>query len=213
MDTLQNLLVGGLIVIIGLIVCFGGYGFWRIALIIGGFVAGYALGAAWIPDTQWLLQIMVGVVVAVVGGVLAYFLWSLGMVLAGFVLGAALGAAVMVALNANPDGLITTVGALIGGVVGGALVYFIKDLAVIIILAFGGAGAVVLGVTTALPFLLNSANPADTAGLFQQAVGFSLQVLNIVIIVGLGIIGTLVQYAIFRQKFTGELYFEDQAAA
>ena len=212
METLQNLLVGGLIVIIGLIVCFGGYGFWRIALIIGGFVAGYALGASWIPDTQWLLQIMVGVVAAIVGGVLAYFLWSLGMVLAGLLLGAALGAGLMIALNANPDGLITTVGAIIGGVVGGVLVYFLKDLAVIIILAFGGAGAVVLGVTTALPFLLNAANPADTATLFQNAVGFSLQVLNIIIIFGLGILGSMVQYYLFRAKFTGELYFEDQNA-
>lgn len=211
MDTLQNLLVGGLIVIIGLIVCFGGYGFWRIALIIGGFVAGYALGASWIPDTQWFFQIMVGLVVAIVAGALAYFLWSLGIVLAGLILGAALGAGLMIALNANPDGLITTVGAIIGGVVGGVLTYFIKDMAVIVILAFGGAAAVMIGVTTALPFLLNAANPADTAGLFQNAVGFSLQILNIVIIVGLGILGSLVQFYVFRAKFTGELYFEDKA--
>lgn len=212
METLQNLIVGALIVIIGLFVCFGGYGFWRIALIIGGFVAGYALGAAWIPDSQWFLQILVGVAIAVVAGVLAYFLWSLGMVLAGLILGAALGAAIMVALNAVPDGLITTTGAIIGGVIGALLVYFVKDLAVIIILAFGGAGAVMLGVVTALPFLSGLANPADTASWFQNAVGFSLQILNLIIIFGLGILGTLVQYALFRAKFTGELYFEEQGA-
>jgi hypothetical protein len=212
METLQNLLVGGLIVIVGLIVCFGGYGFWRIALIIGGFVAGYALGASWIPDTQWLLQIMVAVVVAIIGGVLAYFLWSLGMVLAGLILGAALGAGLMIALNANPDGLITTVGAIVGGVVGGALVYFVKDLAVIIILAFGGAAAVSIGVVTALPFLANAANPADTATWLQNLLGISLQVLNLIIIFGLGILGTMVQFFLFRARFTGELYFEDQNA-
>ena len=212
MERLQNLLVGGLIVIIGLIVCFGGYGFWRIALIIGGFVAGYAVGAAWISDTNWLLQIMVGVVVAVIAGVLAYFLWSFGMVLAGLILGAALGAAVMVALNAVPDGLIMTVGAIAGGVIGAVLVYVLKDLAVIIILAFGGAGAVTLGVVTALPFLGNLANPAETATWFQNTVGFSLQLLNLIIIIGLGIVGTLVQYVLFRAKFTGELYFEEQGA-
>ncbi|MFN8379995.1 MAG: DUF4203 domain-containing protein [Anaerolineae bacterium] len=212
METLQALLVGALIVIIGLFVCFGGYGFWRIALVIGGFIAGYALGAAWIPDSQWFLQILVGVVIAIIGGVLAYFLWSLGMVLAGLILGAALGGAVLTAIGASPDGILTLTAAIIGGVIGAVLVYFLKDVAVIIILAFAGAAAVSLGIVTALPTLANLANPADTASWFQNAVGFSLQVLNIVIIFGLGIIGSLVQYALFRAKFTGELYFEEQGA-
>ena len=212
METLQNLLVGGLIVVIGLFICFGGYGFWRIALIIGGFVAGYSLGASWIPDTQWFLQILVGLGIAVITGVLAYFLWSLGMVLAGLIIGAGLGIGVALALNANPDGVITLMAAIIGGIAGGVLVYFLKDLAVILILAFGGAAAVSIGVVTALPFLANAAYPADTATWVQNTIGISLQILNLVIIVGLGILGSIVQWYLFRAKFTGELYFEDQNA-
>ncbi len=211
MDILQNLLLGGLIVIVGLVVCFGGYGFWRIALIIGGFVLGYSLGASWISADQWLLQITVGIVVAIIGGIVAYFLWSLGMVMAGLILGAALGASLMLALNATPDGLIVTIGAIAGGLIGAVLVYFVKDLAVIVILAFAGAAAVSLGVTTALPFLLNAANPAETATFLQNALGISLQLLNLIIIIGLGLLGTVVQYAVFRAKFTGETYFEQPA--
>ncbi len=210
MGLVEGLIVGALIVIIGLVVCFSGYGFWRIALIIGGFVSGYALGAAWVADSQWLLQIQIGVVVAVIGGVLAYFLWSLGMVLVGLILGAAFGAGLMLALNATPDGLITTVGAIVGGLLGAALVYFVKDLAVIVFLAFGGAAAVSLGVVTALPFLINLADPS-TGGVIGTILGLSLQVFNLIVIIGLGLLGTLVQYAIYRTRFTGEMYFEKPA--
>jgi hypothetical protein len=212
MDTLQNLLVGGLIVIVGLIVCFGGYGFWRIALIIGGFVSGYALGASWIPDTQWLLEIMVGIVAAIVAGLLAYFLWSFAMVLAGIILGAVLGAGLMIALNADPSGLITTVGGIAGAVAGGVLVYFVKDLAVIVILAFAGASAVSIGVATALPFLASAADPGATATWLQNLLGISLQVLALIIFFGLGILGSIVQWYLFRSRFKGELYFEEKSA-
>jgi hypothetical protein len=216
MGLIEGLLVGAIIAIIGLVVCFSGYGFWRIALVIGGFISGYALGASIVPDSQWLLAIIVGVVVAIVGGVLAYFLWSLGMVVAGLIFGAAIGAAAMVALGigANADGsanIIAIAAAVIGGLLGAILVYAIKDLAVIIFLAFGGAAAVSLGVQTMLPFLSDLANPGG--GVVATILGLSLQVFNLIVIIGLGLLGTLVQWVVYRARFTGELYFEQPATA
>lgn len=214
MGVIEGLLVGAIIAIIGLVVCFSGYGFWRIALIIGGFIGGYALGHAVVPDSQWLLAIIIGVIVAVVGGALAYFLWSFSMVLAGVIFGAALGAAAMVALGigTNADGsanLIAIAAGVIGAIVGAVLVYSVKDMAVIVLLAFGGASAVSLGVVTALPFLSSLANP--DGGILATILGLSLQVFNLVVIVGLGLLGTLVQYMVYRARFTGELYFEQVA--
>ena len=215
MGLVEGLLVGAIIAIIGLVVCFSGYGFWRIALVIGGFISGYALGASVVPDSQWLLAIIVGVVVAIVGGALAYFLWSLGMVVAGVVFGAAVGAAAMVTLGigANADGsanIIAIAAGVIGAVLGAVLVYSFKDMAVIVLLAFGGAAAVSLGVTTALPFLPNLADPS-TGGVIGTGLGLTLQVFNLVVIIGLGLLGTLVQYVVYRARFMGELYFEQVA--
>ena len=192
---LENLVVGTLTILIGLVIAFFGYGLWRIAITLAGFVAGYELGSALSPG-NWLLPVLVGVVLALVAGVLAYFLWSLGVVVAGVLSGAALGSGALAALGLFADSKVILVGAFAGAVLGGLLAYLLKDIAVVALMAFAGAAAAAHGVVLAMPFL--SGGPVST-------------VLSGVIIGAIGVLGFLTQYSLFRARFTDELHFERPA--
>jgi hypothetical protein len=191
---IERLLFGIIAILIGLICVFYGYGVFRIALIIMGFIGGYALGADVFPNS-WLLAFILGIVLAIVVAVLAYFIWSLGVVIATGTLGGALAASLVAALNLNPDGLIAIVIGLTGIIVGAAIGYFLKDLAVIILMAFAGGSVTAFGLSLLIPYFV-----------LQPDTNF-LNLLALFVFVGLGIIGTVVQYALFRAKLDDNLYY------
>jgi hypothetical protein len=191
---LENLIVGILIVVIGLVMAFFGYGFWRFAITVSGFVAGYELGSGVAPG-NWLLPSLFGVVVSLVAGVLAYFLWSVGIVVAGVISGAALGGGTLSAVGLGA-GWTIVVGSLVGAVLGGLLAYLLKDVGVIAVMAFGGAAAVAHGVVLAMSFLRGGAVSMVVSG---------------AIIGALGVLGFLTQYIVFRARFEDRLYFERPA--
>lgn len=191
---LENLIAGILIVVIGLVMAFFGYGFWRIAITVAGFVAGYELGSGIAPG-NWVLPFLLGIVLSLVAGVLAYVLWSVGIVVAGVISGAALGGGALSAVGLGA-GWTVVVGGLVGAVLGGLLAYLLKDVGVIAVMAFAGAAAVAHGVVLAMPFLRGG--PVST-------------VVSGVLIGALGVLGFLTQYVVFRARFKEQLYFERPA--
>ncbi|MBE2184667.1 MAG: DUF4203 domain-containing protein [Anaerolineae bacterium] len=199
---IQNLILGLAAIIIGLICCYSGYGVWRIALVIGGFILGYEIGYALIIDTwesQWFLAVLLGVAFSLVVGLLAYFLWSISIVLAGAVFGAAGGTGLALAINARPDGLVTIAFAVVGLIVGLVLALLLKDMMVVVIMALAGASAVVFGIVTILPFL----------SFLQDPTGWFTEIIRMIIIGVLAITGILAQLKLYGPRFDGDLYFEE----
>lgn len=199
---IQALILGLVAILIGLICCYSGYGVWRIALVIGGFILGYEIGHALIIDTwesQWFLALLLGIAFSLVVGLLAYFLWSISIVLAGAVFGAAGGAGLALAINARPDGLITIAFAVVGLVIGLVLALLLKDLLVVVVMALAGASAVVFGIVTILPFLEFLENPQTIFG----------TAIRIIVIGVLALTGIGAQLKLYGPRFDGDLYFEE----
>ncbi|KXK23643.1 MAG: hypothetical protein UZ15_CFX003000592 [Chloroflexi bacterium OLB15] len=199
---IQALILGLAAILIGLICCYSGYGVWRIALVIGGFILGYEIGHALIIDTwesQWFLALLLGIAFSLVVGLLAYFLWSISIVLAGAVFGAAGGAGLALAINARPDGLITIAFAVVGLVIGLVLALLLKDLLVVVVMALAGASAVVFGIVTILPFLEFLENPQTIFG----------TAIRIIVIGVLALTGIGAQLKLYGPRFDGDLYFEE----
>ncbi len=199
---IQALILGLVAILIGLICCYSGYGVWRIALVIGGFILGYEIGHALIIDTwesQWFLALLLGIAFSLVVGLLAYFMWSISIVLAGAVFGAAGGAGLALAINARPDGLITIAFAVVGLVIGLVLALLLKDLLVVVVMALAGASAVVFGIVTILPFLEFLENPQTIFG----------TAIRIVVIGVLALTGIGAQLKLYGPRFDGDLYFEE----
>ncbi len=199
---IQNLILGLAAIVIGLICCYSGYGLWRMALVIGGFILGYEIGYALIIDTwasQWFLAVLLGVAFSLVVGVMAYFLWSISIVLAGAVFGAAGGTGLALAINARPDGVITIAFAIVGLLIGLVLALMFKDLMVVVVMALAGASAVVFGIVTILPFL----------SFLQDPTGWFTNILRLIIIGVLAITGILAQLKLYGPRFDGDLYFEE----
>lgn len=199
---IQALILGLAAILIGLICCYSGYGVWRIALVIGGFILGYEIGHALIIDTwesQWFLALLLGIAFSLVVGLLAYFMWSISIVLAGAVFGAAGGAGLALAINARPDGLITIAFAVVGLVIGLVLALLLKDLLVVVVMALAGASAVVFGIVTILPFLEFLENPQTIFG----------TAIRIVVIGVLALTGIGAQLKLYGPRFDGDLYFEE----
>lgn len=199
---IQALILGLVAILIGLICCYSGYGVWRIALVIGGFILGYEIGHALIIDTwesQWFLALLLGIAFSLVVGLLAYFMWSISIVLAGAVFGAAGGAGLALAINARPDGLITIAFAVVGLVIGLVLALLLKDLLVVVVMALAGASAVVFGIVTILPFLEFLENPQTIFG----------TAIRIIVIGVLALTGIGAQLKLYGPRFDGDLYFEE----
>ncbi len=199
---IQNLILGIAAIVIGLICCYAGYGVWRIALVIGGFILGYQIGHALIIDTwesQWFLAVLLGIAVSLVVGLLAYFLWSISIVLAGAVFGASAGISLAGALGLNTSGVIAITFAVIGLIIGLVLALMLKDLMVVIIMALAGAGAIVHGIVLILPFL----------SFLQDPSGWFTTIIQIIVIGALAITGILAQLRMYGPRFDGDLYFEE----
>jgi|GEM_PF-3938262 hypothetical protein len=200
---IQNLLLGLLAIILGLVCVFNGYALWRVALVFLGFILGYQLGASIVPASQWFLAIILGVVFSVIVGLLSYFLWSISIIIGGGVLGASLGTALAVAIGLSANGIIGFVFAVIGAVIGAILAAVFKDIFVLVAMAVAGATAVWYGVALILPFLTFIAQPESTIA----------TILSVILISGLALMGILFQLRMYRARFTGEYYFEERRVA
>ncbi len=149
---LLQILVGLLAIALGAVFLIVGYRAFLILLPIGGFVAGFILGAELMATilnqgflatlAGWIVGIIVGLFVALI----SYFVFSFGVIILSATFGLALGAGIVTALDID-SGLIMAIAVIGGAVLGIGLAIFldIKKYLVIAVTAFGGAAAAVAG--------------------------------------------------------------------
>ena len=136
--------------LMGLVICFGGYRLFLVLLPIWGFFFGFALGAQTIQalfGIQFLATVTSWVVGFVVGAIFAlasYLFYVVGVAVLAGSLGYALGASFMHLIGLDFGLLVWLVGIVLGFVVAGVTIYFdIQKYVVIAATAIGGAGAIV----------------------------------------------------------------------
>jgi hypothetical protein len=133
--------------VLGLVVCFGGYRLFMVLLPIWGFFFGFFLGAQTLQVifgggflatvTGWV----VGFVVGAIFGLLSYFFYIVGVALLAGSLGYALGAGFMNLIGIDANLLVVVVGVVVAIVVAAVTLLFnIQKYVIIVATAIGGAG-------------------------------------------------------------------------
>ena len=154
----MEILVGIILALVGLAVCFFGLRFWFILLPVFGAVTGFFVGARVMQDifgTGFLstgISWIVGIIVAIGFALLSWFVWYAGAIILAGAVGASLFSGILHALFANPWGWVLFIVALIGALVFavGALVLNLPVYIVIVNSALGGAALAVAGLLTML---------------------------------------------------------------
>lgn len=191
---LENLIIGILAILLGLVVAFAGYPLFRLVLPIVGLIYGFQIANA--VFSSWLIGVIVGVVLALVLAAFAYAIWSVAIGFAGALLGMGIGASIGASLNLW--GWLTFVIALALGILFFILAMILKDPFVMISTALSGAGMVAFGASTLLPFIFGR----------PDAPNF----LHWVVWLAVAVIGYGVQYAMFSTaRRYGDLMTESQS--
>jgi hypothetical protein len=136
--------------ILGLVVCFGGYRLFLFLLPVWGFFFGFFLGVQTLQAlfgvgflatvTSWV----VGFVVGAIFGLLAYLFYVVGVALLAGWLGYALGAGFMHLIGLDAGLLVFLVGIVAAIVVAGVTIFFnLQKWVIIIATAVGGAGLII----------------------------------------------------------------------
>ncbi|HEY7034386.1 MAG TPA: DUF4203 domain-containing protein [Thermomicrobiales bacterium] len=159
-----DILVGLVVLVLGLAVCFAGLPLFMVTLPIWGFIAGFFVGAAgWealLGDgflrtvTGWIVGLIVGLVFAL----LSYFFWYAGAIIAAASVGAMAGSGLMAAFNVDSDWIVFIVAA-IGAVIVGLIAVLLSLPVYIVLVETAFLGAV--GVITGIMLIFNQIDTED----------------------------------------------------
>jgi len=133
-----------LVLLAGFIVCFFGYRLLRFTLALAGFGAGLGFGLTvvrLIPGTSTVFAVVVGIVCAVLGALVAALLYKVGVFLLGAGAGVLVASIILTATGWHYPMLVRVIAAVAGGI----LTLVIERPLVSILSAFAGAWAVVFG--------------------------------------------------------------------
>ena len=148
---MNELIVGLILIVLGLVVCFYGLKFFFVLLPVWGFIAGFFLGAQGIQallgggflatGASWIVGVVLGVIFAVA----SYFIWYIGALIAAGSVGAILGTGLMSFITSN--GVLNWIAAAVGAVVIAVLaaLVMLPVFMVVVNTAFAGSAAVVIG--------------------------------------------------------------------
>lgn len=151
---MEQVIIGILLALVGLGVCFFGLRYWFILLPIFAAVAGFFVGARVIQEVfgtgflstgvSWIIGIIVGLVFAL----LSWFVWYAGAIIMAGAVGASLFSGILHAFFTNPWGIALFLVALVGAVLFAAIALFLNLPIYIVIVnsALGGAALAVAGV-------------------------------------------------------------------
>jgi hypothetical protein len=170
----QELTVGLIAVLIGALLCFRGYAALRVVIALWGAFAGFVLGAglvAGVTGEGFLASVLawiVGTVVALVFGLLAYLYYAISVVVGMGAIGFALGTTAMVAFGVTWSWLIVLVGIAVGALL--AVLAIAGDLPLLLLAvlgAFAGATTIVAGLLLVVGTIASEdlAEPDTTASL------------------------------------------------
>jgi hypothetical protein len=151
---METFLIGIILVLLGVVVCFFGLRFWYYLLPLVGAVVGFYLGARVIQElfgTGFLstaVSWIVGIVIGVGFALMSWFFWYTGVVIVAGALGALLASGLLHALFENPWGWALFVIALLGAIIFavGAILLHMPSYIVLVGTAFVGAAFAVAGV-------------------------------------------------------------------
>jgi hypothetical protein len=148
----EDIIIGGLAVVVGLLLCFAGYAALRGVIAVWGAFAGFLFGAGLVSTFTGegflgtLLGWIVGLVVAVVFGLIAYLYYAVSVVIGMAAIGFALGSTVMVALGVTWTWVIVLVGAAVGVLL--AMLAIVGDMPMLLLAilgAFAGSSVTIGG--------------------------------------------------------------------
>ncbi|MFN8661210.1 MAG: DUF4203 domain-containing protein [Thermomicrobiales bacterium] len=151
---MEQVIIGILLALVGLGVCFFGLRYWFILLPIFGAITGFFIGARVVQEVfgtgflstgvSWIVGIIVGLVFAL----LSWFVWYAGAIIMAGAVGASLFSGILHAIFTNPWGIALFIVALIGAVLFAAIALFLNLPIYIVIVnsALGGAALAVAGV-------------------------------------------------------------------
>ena len=149
---MEELIIGLLAVVVGLLLCFAGYAALRLVIAAWGAFAGFLLGAGLVATFTGegflgtLLGWGVGAALALVFGVIAYLYYAVSVVIGMAAIGFSLGSTLMVALGVSWTWLIV-----LAGVAAGVLLAFLAivgDLPMLLLAilgAFAGSSVTIAG--------------------------------------------------------------------
>ena len=150
---MDDILVGIIALIVGLVFCFSGYFAMRVVIPIWGAFAGFMLGAGLVDnftDEGFLASALgwvVGLAIALVFGLLAYVFYEISVIIAMGAIGFALGSTLMVALGITWSWVIVLVGLAVGVLL--AIFAVVGDMPMIVLTvlsALAGASAATTGI-------------------------------------------------------------------
>jgi len=169
----DDIVVGILAIVVGLLFCFRGYLAMRVVIPIWGAFAGFMLGAGLIDSFTGdgflgsVLGWVVGIALGALFALLAYLYYEISVVIAMAAIGFTLGASLMVALGVTWSWVIVIVGLAVGVLL--AILAIVGDLPMVlltVLTALAGASATVTGLM--LLFGVISLEDFDSAATTQS---------------------------------------------
>ena len=170
---MDDIVVGILAIVVGLLFCFRGYLAMRVVIPIWGAFAGFMLGAGLIDSFTGdgflgsVLGWVVGIALGALFALLAYLYYEISVVIAMSAIGFTLGASLMVALGVTWSWVIVIVGLAVGVLL--AILAIVGDLPMVlltVLTALAGATATVTGLM--LLFGVISLEDFDSAATTQS---------------------------------------------
>jgi hypothetical protein len=174
----EDLAIGVLAVLIGALLCFRGYAALRIVIAVWGTFVGFIVGAGLVAGVTGegllssLLAWTVGVVVALLFGLLAYLYYAVSVIIGMGAIGFTLGTTAMVVLGVTWSWIVVVVGVSVGVLL--AMLAIIGDLPLVILAvlgAFAGASTIIAGLLLLLG-LLDRQDLASTGTTSSLALGW-----------------------------------------
>lgn len=150
---MEDLIVGGAAVVVGLLLCFAGYAALRAVIAVWGAFAGFLLGAGLVASLTGegflgsVLAWSVGLVLALVFGLIAYLYYAVSVVIGMAAIGFSLGSTLMLALGVTWTWVVVLVGVAVGVLL--AMLAIVGDLPMVLLAvlgAFAGSSVALAGV-------------------------------------------------------------------
>jgi len=186
----MDLLTGGLLLVVGIIVCFFGLRFYRLVLALLGFVVGFYSASGALAQQSDIVQISGAVVAGLMVAVLFWLFYKFGYALVGVFLGLAVAALIVKAFSLSDAPAIGV--ALILTIVGAILGVVLADIMIRIGTAFSGATQIAGGIAalaTAASISLPLVDPTHGSVNVNSTAGIA----TIVLVAVLGALGFLYQ--------------------
>jgi Domain of unknown function (DUF4203) len=148
----ERIIIGLVALIIGLVLCFAGYRFFRIMIALWGLWIGFLLGSQVTTSyvtggSSGTLSLLVGIVLGIILALLAYTLYKLAVAILGAGVGYSIGTAIVAYLGYGNQSDAVLIGGIILAVIFALVIlYFhLVKLLIMINTALGGASSIVMG--------------------------------------------------------------------